>query len=156
MIGVETVSKLLENRKIKLSRRCIRAPRQPWIYSKVTQSVVWGCLGLLEVVPGHSKPLQGDRGRNGVKIAVNSPISSIFDQTRHASTAISPARDFETENGRKIPKLQCQEKIMRTIWVSSSLGSYFFLHLLFLAWKGLFRVVLPYEKWQTLTCARHS
>ena len=89
------------------------------------------------MVPGHSKPLQGDRGRNGVKIAVNSPILSIFDQTRQASTAISPARDFETENGRKIPKLPCQEKILRTIWVSSSLGSYFFLHLLFFGLKRL-------------------
>ena len=95
-------------------------------------------MGLLKVVPGHFKPFQGDRGRNGVKIAVNSPILSIFDQTRQASTAISPARDFETENGRKIPKNQCLEQIPRTIWVSSSLLSSFFSRSLFF---GLKRVI---------------
>ena len=31
--------------------------------------VVCGCLGLLEVVSSHSKPLGHDRGRNGVKVA---------------------------------------------------------------------------------------
>ena len=36
-------------------------------YSDVAQGVVGGCLGWLEVVPGHPKALRGDRRGNGPK-----------------------------------------------------------------------------------------
>ena len=41
----------------------------PLLFAEVTQSVVGGCLGWLEVVPGHSKAVQGDRSRDGLKKA---------------------------------------------------------------------------------------
>ena len=48
----------LKNREIQVCRRGTRAPQQPLTYCNVNQTVVGGCLGLLEVVPGHPKALR--------------------------------------------------------------------------------------------------
>ena len=50
-----------------VSRHCLGALREPPVGAQVTHLVLLGYLGLLEVIPNHSRSLQGQRGPNGRK-----------------------------------------------------------------------------------------
>ena len=66
----------------------------------------------------------------------SSQISSIFDENRpklgllkktyETTRDLRPARDFETQNCKKILKFQYSEQIFRTMWNSNSHGTYFY------------------------------
>ena len=70
-----------------------------------------------------SQPFQVITRSEKTKRSQKSAKKSIFTQIGVALSLITRARKPETKIGQKILKIQCQEQILRTIWLSSSYGS---------------------------------
>ena len=87
-----------------------------------------------------SQPFQVITRSERTKRSQKSTKTSIFTQIGVAWSLVTQARGPETEIGRKIHKFQCQEQILRTIWLSSSSGSEKKLSLLFFGKKAYFAV----------------
>ena len=70
-----------------------------------------------------SQPFQVITRSEKTKRSQKSTKTSIFTQIGVTWSLVTQARGPETKIGRKIHKLECQEQILRTIWLSSSYGS---------------------------------